>query len=147
MVLKSNYKNFLLEQLFVKKIQKKGKLFKSKKILNKTFKLINKKNFYNNNILEIIIKKLKFSIKLIYKRVLGSVYQIPIKISLKKSISLAIKLILISINKQKKNMKFDKLLYLEFLNILNNEGLSLQQKHIFLKKALSFRVFSHLIKY
>nr|QEM01913.1 30S ribosomal protein S7 [Nephromyces sp. ex Molgula occidentalis] len=124
--------------LILQKLQNKGKKKITEKLLKKYFLLLKNNNFnFFEFLLEKNLNKIKNPIILYLKKFKGSTYKIPYRLNLKKSISNSIKLLK---NLNFYNRNFSKIIYIEFLNILNNKGFLISNKLIFIKQALYLRV-------
>nr|QEM01794.1 30S ribosomal protein S7 [Nephromyces sp. ex Molgula occidentalis] len=148
MVLKKHNNKFLLTNnliysnliiFIIQKLKKQGKQKISENLLKNYFLLLknNKFNFFEI-LLEKNLNKIKSPVILYLKKFKGSTYKIPYRLNLKKSLSKSIKLLK---NLNIYNINFSKIIYIEFINILNNKGFLLSNKLIFIKQALYLRVF------
>nr|AXP85373.1 Rps7 [Apicomplexa sp. WK-2018_Corallicola] len=128
----------IIIKLFIKKCQKSGKLSKAEKKIASLIKLLKSNSSQEPLILieqavlniapPIIIKK---------KRLGGSIYYIPTHITIKKAISIGINWLLGSV-------KTTKDLAAEIINAANFQGITWKKKQVYIKTAISNRVFSHI---
>ena len=125
-------------KLFIKKCQKSGKLSKAEKKITSLIKLLKSNSPQEPLVLieqavlniapPIIIKKKKLG---------GSIYYIPTQITIKKAISIGINWLLGSV-------KTTKELAAEIINAANFQGITWKKKQVYIKTAISNRVFSHI---
>lgn len=141
--IKYDYLLFLLYGNLIKK----GKKIKAEKNL-KELKLKLRKDYPNENILEIILlalNKIKPKISLKKKKIAGILYQLPFPITEKKSCKLAIRWFFKTINLRKEN-SFVQRMYKEIDELLKEKGISLQKKIFLEKVALDNRPFIFYLK-
>ena len=125
-------------KLFIKKCQKSGKLSKAEKKITSLINLLKSNSPQEPLVLieqavlniapPIIIKKKKLG---------GSIYYIPTQITIKKAISIGINWLLGSV-------KTTKELAAEIINAANFQGITWKKKQVYIKTAISNRVFSHI---
>lgn len=134
---KFNYNNNLIK-LFIKKLQKSGKLKKAEKIFNKI--LLNVKIKSNKEpliLIEKTILNLATPIVIKKKKIGGSIYFIPTPINLGKAISIGISWLLNSVKSL--NDLSNEIIY-----TANLQGTALKKKQLYIKNTISNRVFSHI---
>ncbi|MBV2145871.1 MAG: 30S ribosomal protein S7, partial [Wolbachia endosymbiont of Pissodes strobi] len=108
--------------------------------LNIVFKKVNK---YNIDIFENIIDKVRPLIEVKSRKIGGSTYQIPTEIKSERKDTLAIRWIIISARKRSKNESMFLKLSNEFIDILDNKGLSIKKRDEMHKMAESNKAFAH----
>nr|QJD07186.1 ribosomal protein S7 [Apicomplexa sp. corallicolid ex Leiopathes glaberrima] len=125
-------------KLFIKKCQKSGKLSKAEKTVSSMIKLL-KINSYKEPL--ILIEQAVLNIAppiIIKKKRIGSyIYYIPTQINIKKAISIGISWLLGSVKNTKE-------LAAEIINAANFQGITWKKKQLYIKNAISNRVFSHI---
>ncbi|WGH26106.1 MAG: 30S ribosomal protein S7 [Candidatus Shikimatogenerans bostrichidophilus] len=132
---------------FVNILMKNGKKNLAYKIFYKTIKII--KNKYKNkkilplHIFKKSLKNISPKYEIINRKIGGSTYNIPIKISKKKKMFLSIKW-LIYYSKKKKGLNMSNKLANEIISSYNGIGESIKRKNEINKIAKSNKAFSHL---
>ncbi|MGX7585847.1 small ribosomal subunit protein uS7 [Candidatus Vidania fulgoroideorum] len=136
------YSSFLVSKL-INMIMKSGKKDTSRSIVYKIMLIIKRRYLINPVIfLEECIERAKLEIELKNKKVGGSTYKIPVKITRERSVYLAIKNI-ISFSRKRKGIPFYLSLFRELVDTYNGCSLTILRKYELMNLAELNRAFAH----
>ena len=121
-----------------------GKKSVSCKIIYKSIENLSKKTGLNQTrIFRELINNIRPSVEIKSKKIGGGIYQIPIKVKINKSISLALKWIVKAARERKDVTNMKNKLYLEFLDSYLKKGGAFKKKEEVYKIAEANKAFSH----
>jgi small subunit ribosomal protein S7 len=136
-----------IQQKFIKCIMKNGKKTMAQKILKDCFKEMNSRG--EKDVLktfEEAFSNVVPNMEVRPKRIGGSVYQIPIEVTVKRQISLPIRWILKGA-RSKKGQPMYKRLASELIDASNQQGFAFGKKEEVQRVAQANKAFAHLARY
>ncbi len=138
--------NSVVVSKFINHVMRQGKKDVAKKIVYSAFENIKEKTKKNPlEVFELAIENVSPQMEVRSKRVGGATYQVPMKVSRKRSLSLAMRWI-VGTAKSKKGRAMNAKLSDELINASNNEGEAVKKKENMHKMAKANKAFAYLAK-
>lgn len=138
--------NSVVISKFINHVMRKGKKTTARKVVYSAFEIVKEKTKANPvDIFETAILNVSPSMEVRSKRVGGATYQVPMKVSKKRSMSLAMRWIMDSA-RSKKGKPIHQKLAEEILGASNKEGEAIKKKDNMHRMAKANKAFAYLAK-
>ncbi len=131
---------------FINHVMRKGEKTTARKVVYSAFDIVKEKTKGNPvDVFETALVNVSPSTEVRSKRVGGATYQVPMKVSKKRSMSLAMRWIMDSVRSKKGKPAHEKLAE-EILNASNKEGEAIKKKDNVHRMAKANKAFAYLAK-